>query len=53
MRRLFLFAIVLTLRAGAAFNVRSAARRDLFPNLHDNNPVQTGTAFRDGLWACR
>ena len=50
MRRLFLFAIMLTLCAGVAFMVRSAARGDSFPKLQDNNPVQTRAAFRDGLY---
>ena len=50
MGRQFLFAIVLTLCAGVAFMVRSPARRNSFPNLQDNNPVQTGAAFRDGLY---
>ncbi len=50
MRGLFLFAIVLTLCAGAAFLLRSAPRPESFPNIHDNNPVQTRAAFRDGLY---
>lgn len=50
MRRLFLFAIVLTLCAGVAFVLRSAARQDSFPNLYDNDPVQMRAAFRDGLY---
>jgi hypothetical protein len=50
MRRLFLFASVITLCAGVAFMVRNPARRDSLPNLHDNNPFWTGAAFRDGLY---
>ena len=50
MRRLFLFAIALTLWAGVAFMLPSAARQDSFPKLHDNNLVQTRAAFRDGLY---
>ena len=53
MRRLFLFAILLTLCGGVAFVLRSAARQDSFPKLHDNNPVQTRAAFRDGLYLGR
>jgi hypothetical protein len=49
MRRLFLFAIVLSLGVGVAFTLRSAAGQDSFPNLH-NSPDQTGAAFRDGLY---
>jgi hypothetical protein len=49
MRRLFLSAMVLTLCAGVAFLLRSAAHQDSFPNLH-NNAVQAGAAFRDGLY---
>ncbi len=49
MRRLFVFAIMLTLCAGVAFMLRSAAPQDSFPNLHDD-PAQTGAAFRDGLY---
>jgi hypothetical protein len=50
MRRLFLFAIALTLWAGVAFMLSSAARQDSFPKLPDNNQVQTRAAFRDGLY---
>jgi hypothetical protein len=50
MRKVFLFAIALTLWAGVAFMLRRAARQDSFPRLHDNNPVQTRAAFRDGLY---
>jgi hypothetical protein len=50
MRKLFLFAIALTLWAGVAFMLPSTARQDSFPKLHDNNPVQTRAAFRDGLY---
>jgi hypothetical protein len=50
MRRLFLFAIVLTLCAGLTFVLRSAVRRGSFPELHDNNPAQARAAFRDGLY---
>jgi hypothetical protein len=50
MRKVFLFAIALTLWAGVAFMLRLAARQDSFPRLHDNNPGQTRAAFRDGLY---
>ena len=53
MRRLFLFAVALTLWAGVAFMLLSGARQDSFPQLHDNNPVQTRAAFRDGLYLGR
>jgi hypothetical protein len=49
MRKLFLFAIALTLWAGVAFMLPSAARHS-FPKLHDNNQAQTRAAFRDGLY---
>jgi hypothetical protein len=50
MRRLFLFAIALTLWAGVAFMLLRAARQDSVPKLRDNNPFQTRAAFRDGLY---
>lgn len=50
MRRLFLFAIVLTLCAGAVFVLRSAVHRNSFPDLQYDRPLQTGAAFRDGLY---
>ena len=50
MRRPFFLAILLTLCAGVAFMHRSALRRESLPNLYENNPVQTGAAFRDGLY---
>ena len=50
MRRLFLFAIVLTLCAGVAFVLRSSAVRDPLPDVQNNRPVQTSAAFRDGLY---
>ena len=50
MRKLFLFAIALTLWAGVAFMLLRAARQDSVPKLRDNNPFQTRAAFRDGLY---
>jgi hypothetical protein len=50
MRRLFLFAIVLTLGAGVAFVLRSSAVRDPLLDVQNNRAVQTSAAFRDGLY---
>ena len=50
MRRLFLFAVVLTLCAGVVFVLRNTAHQNSFPEVQDDRPLQTSAAFRDGVY---
>ncbi len=51
--RLFLFAIMLTLCAGAVFARMNVAAEDSLPNVRENNLLHTLGAFRDGLYLGR
>ncbi|MGH9536779.1 MAG: hypothetical protein ACRD3H_02590 [Terriglobales bacterium] len=49
MRRLFLFAVGLTLCAGVVFVLRNAVHQNSFREVQDDRPLQSA-AFRDGLY---